>query len=215
MGSAVHPFPRVPDWGAMETPFEWNRSYGDMESDDFVDVPAYDIAVLTTPVRALMEDRARHIPELTAKLYYSTRHMGRYDLDAGEYVGNHPGLDLKMPRGAPIRAIGGGRVQEVAWDEELGLRVIIEHRIPGRGDFFSIYGHLDQAWVREGQEIAAGEVIGTVGMTGKTTGPHLHLQIDRGTGEHPHVPYHPGAQPLREEADARTVHPVRFIEENR
>jgi murein DD-endopeptidase MepM/ murein hydrolase activator NlpD len=92
--------------------------------------------------------------------------------------------------------------------------VIIEHRIPGEGTYFSIYGHLHDTWISEGDAVAPGQMIGTVGMSGRTTAPHLHLQIDRDTGLRPHARYWPSAMPTKMEAERYTVHPMQFMAEH-
>lgn len=215
MQFTVHPIDRVPNWGAMRTPEQWNRPYNRMSDDDFVPIPRYDLLELTTPLTSLAGNlTSENIRIITAKLYYSTRFFGAYDLDSGEFTGTHAGIDLKLPIGTPVGALTGGRVQAVRTDDRLGLHVIIEHHHPTDGTFFSVYGHLDVASVRAGQDVTPGQMIGTVGTTGQTTAPHLHLQIDRLADAEPsiHVPYHPSAQPSALEAARFTVHPLRFIQ---
>lgn len=194
----------------MKTPSEWNQTYDDMDKATFVRIPRYSLAELTIPVADLKASRddPRTIRILTAKLFYSTRFFGTYDLDSGEFEGRHAGIDLKLPEGMPVRAIGGGRVLATNADSTgLGLHVIVEHRIDGEA-FYSIYGHLKSIGVTKGQNLEPGDVIGRAGSTGKSTSPHLHLQIDRTPAL-----YVPGATPTREEAALRTVHPIEFIAE--
>lgn len=214
-GNAIQPVSRVPDWGFMKTPAEWNRTYAQMRENDFVRVPAYDLSVLTIPVKTLAETRddPETIKALTAKLYYSTRFFGAYDLDANEFSAIHPGIDLKLPEGAPVGTVAGGRVHDVRRNEDtLGLHVIIEHRTAGGETFYSIYGHLGAASVKAGETITAGQMIGTVGMSGNTSGAHLHLQIDRGEpGEAFHEVYWPASLPSRSEANLHTVNPATFV----
>ena len=213
-GHAVYPVTRIPDWGAMRSASEWNRSYEDMDRASFVRLPRYDIRDLTIPVADLKatRDEPNTIKLLTAKLFYSTRFFGTYDIDGGEFEGSHAGIDLKLPEGMPVVSIAGGRVNAVHADADgLGLHVIVEHRI-GNDAYYSIYGHLSRVSVAEGDAVAPGDTIGRVGSTGKSTLPHLHLQIDRGTaGETPHEVYWPGTLPSRNEAASRTVHPMSFI----
>jgi murein DD-endopeptidase MepM/ murein hydrolase activator NlpD len=211
---AVHPVDRIPNWGAMRTPAEWNRSYAEMMPGDFVPVPTYDLAVLTEPIAHLAAPpiTADRYAAITAKLYYSTRHFGRYDIDAGEFTGSHSGIDFKLAPGTPIGAIGGGRVHRIGSDSSLGSFVMIEHHVQEEGTVFSIYGHLDEVTVREGQDVAPGTIIGTVGMTGNTSGPHLHLQIDRDTGARPHERFTESTVLSVAEAGRNTVHPMHFIE---
>lgn len=211
-GRTVHPVSRIPNWGAMRTPAEWERPHDELNSEDFVTVPVYDLSVLTIPLAMLIKPiLPQAIPVITAKLYYSTRHFGAYDLDSGEYASNHPGVDLKLAQGTPFGSLAGGRVHAVRGNSRLGLSITVEHRHPTDGIFFSVYGHIERALVTEGQDVSPGQAIGSVGMTGNTSGPHIHLQVDRDTGARPHQPYGPLSAPSREEAERWTVNPMEFI----
>lgn len=214
-GRAMHPVYRVPNWGAMTEPAEWNRTYKQLTDADFVRVPSYNMTELLKPMDELVKDRMSDasIKTLTAKLYYSTRHFGAYDLDAGEFSAIHPGIDLKLAEGTPVGAVAGGRVHDVRKDEDgLGLFVLIEHRAPDGQTYYSIYGHLGAASVKKGDTIEAGKMVGTVGMSGFTSGPHLHFQIDRGQAdEAAHVIYWPVSMPSRATAERSTINPILFI----
>jgi tape measure domain-containing protein len=88
------------------------------------------------------------------------------------YAGaGHDGVDIVAPVGTPVGASGVGRVTKAGFDRT-GYGNLVEIVHNGISTF---YGHLDSIRVAIGQIVAAGEVIGTVGMTGNTTGPHLHL----------------------------------------
>ena len=87
----------------------------------------------------------------------------------------HGGTDYAAPLGSPARSMMGGRVLEVSYDELNGNLVRVDH---GNG-LVSSYAHLQGADVREGQEISAGQNIGRVGSTGRSTGPHLHVGVRR------------------------------------
>lgn len=214
-GRTVHPVRRIPEWGAMKTPGQWNRAFNQLKPRDFVAVPAYNLDILTIPLSTLLKKRddAFSIQAITSKLYYSTRHFGAYDLDSAEFKAVHPGIDLKLAKGTPIHSIAGGRVHTIREQEKgLGLHVIIEHRI-GAETYYSIYGHLGDVEVETGQTVDAGTIVGEVGMTGNTSAPHLHLQVDRGQPyEAQHTIYWPTSLPRVEEAEKFTVHPMRFIE---
>ena len=176
----VHPVSKVPNWGAMRTASEWNRAYGDMKESDFVAVPPYHLSSLTIPLSSLTTPITQaSIPLITAKLYYSTRYMSNYDLDADEHSGTHDGVDLKLALDTPVGSIGGGKVIEISEDGTLGLHVLIEHELTSGERYLSIYGHLATTLVTLGQTVAPGQIIGTVGMTGNTSGPHLHLGLHR------------------------------------
>jgi murein DD-endopeptidase MepM/ murein hydrolase activator NlpD len=211
----VFPVSRTPDWGSMRTPSEWNRSFSEMQESDFVRIPRYDLKAFTVPMKDLADPITDDtIPLITQKLFYSTRFFGAYDLDAGEFSAVHPGIDLKLARGTPVGAIGGGRVSTVASSQSLGLHVIIEHRLKNGETYYSVYGHFDSVSVAAGQDVTPGQTIGRVGTTGNTSGPHIHLQVDRGQPGASHVPYRPASLPSRSEAARYTVNPVVFIAEH-
>ena len=85
----------------------------------------------------------------------------------------HPGVDLVQAYGAEIRAAGGGRVVHAGPMGGYGLMVEIDH---GDG-LTSRYGHLSETLVGEGDEIDKGAVVGRLGSTGRSTGPHLHYEV--------------------------------------
>lgn len=85
----------------------------------------------------------------------------------------HPGLDIAVPMGTPVRAAGGGTVAEAGDDPEYGRFILIDHP----DGYQSMYGHASSVLVVPGQLIAAGEVIGLSGSTGRSTAPHLHFEI--------------------------------------
>jgi murein DD-endopeptidase MepM/ murein hydrolase activator NlpD len=91
----------------------------------------------------------------------------------------HSGQDLGAPTGTPIVAVAKGRVIVANWHGGYGKTVIIEHD----GRLQTLYGHMAEIFVQEGQEIAQGTVIGQVGSTGNSTGPHLHFETRVPTAE--------------------------------
>jgi murein DD-endopeptidase MepM/ murein hydrolase activator NlpD len=84
----------------------------------------------------------------------------------------HAGIDLAAPAGTPIVATGDGVVGRAGWDGGYGLMVSVEHG----GGIETRYGHMSQIAVTPGEQVRAGEVIGFVGSTGRSTGPHLHYE---------------------------------------
>lgn len=210
---SAFPVSRVPNWGAMRTPAEWNRSYDKMDDGDFVPVPRYDIKTLTTPLFSLANPITdKTIPLITAKLFYSTHYFGDYNVDAEEFTAVHPGLDLKLALLTPVGAVAGGRVHDVRTNDSLGLHVIIEHRISDTEAAYSIYGHLASTTLAKGDDIEPGQIVGRIGMTGNTTAPHFHLQIDKGMpGEAEHVVYWPSSVPSAAEAAKHVYHPMTFV----
>ncbi len=209
---AVLPVDKVPDWGSMREPSQWNRSYGEMTAGDFVPVPLYDIHALTMPMATLISPLTpATVPLITAKLLYSTRFLGTYDIDSAEYAGTHAGVDLKLALGTPVGAIGGGKVVKVQQDRHLGLMVMIEHHLPDGTTLFSIYGHLGSVSATVGQAVLPGDIVGTVGLTGESTGAHLHLQLDRGESGENHTPYIVEHPLTPSEADRVLLNPISFI----
>ncbi|MBP5742023.1 MAG: M23 family metallopeptidase, partial [Paludibacteraceae bacterium] len=85
----------------------------------------------------------------------------------------HAGMDFAAPTGTKIFATGDGKVTLAEWKQGYGKCVIISH---GYG-YETLYGHMHDFNVREGQEVRRGDVIGYVGSTGKSTGSHLHYEV--------------------------------------
>lgn len=86
----------------------------------------------------------------------------------------HDGIDIAAPLGTPVRAVAAGRVTIAGRMSDGAVVVEIEHA----QDVFSRYGHLqNELRVRVGQSVSAGDPLGSIGLTGNTTGPHLHFEI--------------------------------------
>ncbi|MBC7331737.1 MAG: M23 family metallopeptidase [Synergistetes bacterium] len=88
----------------------------------------------------------------------------------------HTGLDIAAERGAYIRASRSGKVVYAGWRSGYGLLIVIDHG----GGWETYYAHCSRVNVRKGQYVRRGEVIGRVGSTGRTTGPHLHFEVRKG-----------------------------------
>ena len=90
----------------------------------------------------------------------------------------HNGLDIAAKVGTPIRAAAKGRIYYSKESKDpIGNFVYIYHKSI---ELYTLYGHLSKIAVRDGQKVRKGQVIGYVGLTGKTTGPHLHFTVEKG-----------------------------------
>lgn len=100
----------------------------------------------------------------------------------------HKGIDLAAATGTPIRASADGVVEKADWFGGYGLFVELDHG----GAMETRYGHMSRVAVAEGQQVRKGDIIGYVGTTGRSTGPHLHYEVRvNGEAVNP-VPYMQG-----------------------
>ncbi|HEY3220894.1 MAG TPA: M23 family metallopeptidase [Gemmatimonadales bacterium] len=88
---------------------------------------------------------------------------------------SHPGIDIAVPLGTPVRASGGGTVSGAGYDTDYGLFVLLRHP----SGYETMYGHLSRLIAAEGDDVQAGQVIGLSGNSGRSTAPHLHFEIRR------------------------------------
>jgi len=93
----------------------------------------------------------------------------------GDVAESHPGIDIAVPAGTPVRASGGGTVKEAGYDPDYGLFVLLRHP----SGYETMYGHASRLIVAEGDDIHAGQVIALSGNSGRSTAPHLHFEIRR------------------------------------
>jgi len=102
-----------------------------------------------------------------------TSRFGLREAPGGIYSTNHKGLDIGYPTGTKIRACESGKVTTAGWVSGYGYCVIIDH---GNG-MVTLYAHMSKLHSMKGQHVLRGQVIGEVGNTGNSTGPHLHLEV--------------------------------------
>lgn len=94
----------------------------------------------------------------------------------------HKGVDLAAPRGTSVLSCADGTVQSTGCDPVYGNYIIIRHD----GSKESLYGHLQTIKIELHQKVKSGTIIGTVGSTGQSTGPHLHFEIhENGVAKNP------------------------------
>jgi murein DD-endopeptidase MepM/ murein hydrolase activator NlpD len=88
-------------------------------------------------------------------------------------LSKHSGLDLAAPTGTPVRTTAFGKVVSSTYDREYGNMVKIDHG----GGIETLYAHLSERLVKTGDKVNRGDLIGKVGSTGRSTGPHLHYEV--------------------------------------
>jgi murein DD-endopeptidase MepM/ murein hydrolase activator NlpD len=85
----------------------------------------------------------------------------------------HKGVDLSAPTGTPVHVTANGIVVSADWHGGYGRLVVVDH---GNG-LETYYAHLSRFYVRAGQEVRVGDMVGAVGGTGRVTAPHLHYEV--------------------------------------
>lgn len=152
-----------------------------------------------------------------------------------EGIGSHPGVDIDRlsngqgDSGAPIVAVYDGTVANVLYEENnhgsgWGNCLVIMHtNIPDAGTIYSCYGHMvrfEGSW-STGQNVKKGQVIGYVGTTGNSTGPHLHFQLDKDYSDYNHFhPWFPTKPITTDTPDTNgnvlnhTINPLRFVQDH-
>jgi len=108
----------------------------------------------------------------------------------------HRGVDYAAPRGTPVKAVGKGKVVAADFSKPNGNYIFIQH---GQ-TYMTKYLHLNELRVKVGQTVSQGKIIGTVGSTGYSTGPHLHYEfLVNGVHQNPRTVTLPKADPIDEE----------------
>ncbi|KAF0132844.1 MAG: M23B-like peptidase [Candidatus Saganbacteria bacterium] len=100
--------------------------------------------------------------------YYGYR---RHPLWGGRSM--HTGIDIAAPHGEVIRSADGGEVIFSGWWDGYGKAAVIDH---GK-NISTVYGHMSRIYVQNGNKVSKGQIIGLVGSTGYSTGPHLHFEV--------------------------------------
>jgi lipoprotein NlpD len=99
----------------------------------------------------------------------------------------HDGIDLSAPEGTLVRAAAPGEVIYTGNQSGYGTIVILRHS----GSLITLYAHNSAVLVKDGDRVDAGTPIARVGMSGRTTGPHLHFEVREGTRPRNPLPYLP------------------------
>lgn len=113
---------------------------------------------------------------IPAGVYHLT---GRFNDVSGLWATVHTGLDFACPTGTPIHAVAGGTITETGWAGAYGNRTV--ETLPDGTELW--YAHQVRFGSTVGEKVTEGQVIGYVGSTGNTTGPHVHLEVRPGGGD--------------------------------
>jgi murein DD-endopeptidase MepM/ murein hydrolase activator NlpD len=195
-GTAL-PVLKAPKWASLKSD-EYKLDYDQMPADKMTTFPKYDPVQLKSSVESLGWKLESDLATRNAKITFSTPYMGNYKLDGVEYAGSHLAVDIKVPNGTPVYAIGNGIVSKVA-DQTTGFgkHIVIKHEnFPSLDDtnskvtLYSSYNHLGELLVAQGDVVTKGQLIGKSGHTGTATTPHVHFQIDNDQAPwHPYWPF--------------------------
>ena len=112
-------------------------------------------------------------PVANKDLKYTASGYGRRIDPIYKTIKFHHGMDFSANTGTPVYATGNGTVTTSGRQSGYGLTIEIDHGF----DYQTLYAHLSKIMVKRGQKVKRGEIIGLVGSTGKSTGPHLHYEV--------------------------------------
>lgn len=192
----VMPVQKVPKWSSL-TEAEYKNAYNQIPSNKLMSAPEYNPSDFEVPFSSIKWGDSSKEDIRNAKITYSVPYMGDYSLDSIEYAGSHLAVDIKVPVGTPVFAIGNAKVIKISNQSDgFGHHIVLEHdNFPTFESknklttYYSSYSHLDTILVSEGDIVTKGQQIALSGKTGTTTTPHIHFQIDN--DEAPWHPYWP------------------------
>lgn len=219
----TYPILYIPDWTKAQYQNKTTQ-FSEIPINDYIPLPRYDINLLSDTTNTSKSSTIMHYT-------YITPYMWSYRLNYKEHDGSHNAVDIRAPLGTPVLSIANGVVIRTVEADATGNRfVVIRHdKVPLNGKIENIYSwylHLGEIQVREWTKVKKWDMIGRVGMSGITTTPHLHIQID--TENAPYHPYWPftsadskaaglsffdsiNAGLWKEAAGKYSIHPMDFI----
>lgn len=134
-----------------------------------------EMAELSQDMYSLLRELESRISTISPDVPYGVPLQGVITSYFGEprWHGPHKGLDIAAPIGTPVRCPASGVVTEASYRGAYGLTIWVDH---GNG-YQTRYAHMGTLGFEIGDRVNAGQVVGTVGVTGATTGPHLHYEV--------------------------------------
>jgi len=184
----VTPIEKVPDYEY------WSTFGGNIYEHTYRQVPSNVLRSL--PVYNQKTQQSEVLSHGQGNDVYSVGYLGSYSTGA-ENSGSHPGIDIRVPIGTPVRAMANGIVEVVKENGGFGKLIVIRHpNVPDPDNpirtttLYSCYAHLNAIYVEEGDIVHREEHIADSGNSGLVSGPHLHFQIDRESAPwHPYWPF--------------------------
>ena len=123
------------------------------------------------------KDRLAHVPAIQPVSELELKQMASgYGYRTDPVYGTvkfHEGMDFAADIGTPVYATGNAKVVDAGWDSGYGNAIVLDHGY----NYTTRYAHLSKIHVKPGQTVKRGDLIGEVGNTGKSTGPHLHYEV--------------------------------------
>ena len=145
-----------------------------LEKEMYVQARSYDELI---DLAKNQELKMENIPAIQPVLNKNLKHMASgfgWRVDPVYHIRRfHEGMDFSAPVGTDIFATGNGTVVYSGWRQGYGETIEIDHGF----NYSTLYAHCSKRFVRVGQKVKRGEVIGLVGNTGKSTGPHVHYEV--------------------------------------
>ncbi|QDM40977.1 M23 family metallopeptidase [Altererythrobacter sp. TH136] len=128
-------------------------------------------STVSTPIAPTMGVSIPSRAPLAAAATTSSYGMRTHPVLGGMHA--HKGIDLAAPTGTPVYATADGKIGRADWFSSYGLYVAIDHG----SNLQTRYAHMSRLAVAAGQHVRKGDIIGYVGSTGRSTGPHLHYEV--------------------------------------
>ena len=173
----------VPVWAGtspfQQVVFQWSchveERPGEVGHREFLDTSGE--APMRKSAAALLEALGRFTVPRQAEARFGPTCLAHLRLCHSGLQATSSGAHIARAKGTPIRAADSGYVVLAGWSRSgYGYHVVIDH---GNG-FQTLYAHLSRIFVKRGQVVAKGGVIGNMGSTGRSTGPHLHFEVRKG-----------------------------------
>lgn len=191
---AVYPVQENADWSRLSGS-QYYLNYDELKAAGKITAqPLCDEDKMNTPNSQLGWSDPKDLEIRNVKISCTVRYAGSYagagnyvsdGQDMDDFVGTHPGVDIKAPEGTPLHSIANGVVYKTGWQSGWGHYAVIQHNgVPapngnGTTTLYSGYGHMKEApFVSYGDVVSKGQVIGEIGNTGFATTHHVHFQID-------------------------------------